>query len=335
VIIAKIFKFSTKDGDFPKQLNKISILFIVRPILGVLMNPKPEILFEWHTPQEIRDYQAKKSLRSSKRIIPITILVAVLLEIALLIPIVLILKKCGPEYEYLIWQLIKIFLLAIPGVSTFTIGLAAFEQITMRWPPKWTRKSYKITKEALLTPSDKSPKIPWKQMMFIGITPHKELKKIQMLSIFYKKQKRLIPLPNSEETDAIISFVSNHAEIEKDETLLKDIHFTKKQKKLLHILTGLYILSPFIIYFLIDSTFESNAVAPMTALICILISLFIGPGTIFMLFFYRSLYFRRYDLHHKVMGYNLITPLIIYAFTVLVFFWIMTKDILDTIHSLP
>lgn len=299
------------------------------------MKPKPKILFEWDTPQEIKNYQACKSLKSWKRLIPITILIAILLEIALLIPIVLILKKCGPEYEYLIWKFVKIFLFAIPGILTFTIGFAALEQVTMRLTSKWTRKPYQITNEAMLTSSDKYPKIPWKQMMFIGITPHSELEEFQCLSIFYKKRKRSITLPASNETAAIVSFVSNHAEIKKDDSLLKEIHLTKKQKQLLHISTVLYILLPLVIYCSLVNIFESNAVAPMTTLIWILISLFIGPGTISMFFFYRSLYFQRYDLQQKAMRYNLITPLLLYTFTILAFVWIMTKDTLDIIQSLP
>jgi hypothetical protein len=147
--------------------------------------------------------------------------------------------------------------------------------------------------------------------MFIGVTPPDQLDKYQCLNLFYKKRKLSFPLPDSTLADEIIKFVSEKSKIEKDDSLIEPIVITRKQKTFIFCLIGTYILLPFFIAFFLISPLISKQAAGIFLLIWFYVGLFLGPGTVSMLIFYRPLYFRRADLQREGKGYNLVLAFII------------------------
>ncbi len=272
-----------------------------------MMKKKPEILFEWLVPQEIREYQAKIKLQRWFRIIPITLVAGIVLEVCLLIPIIMILKKCGPEYSKIPPDLLRIFIVAIPAMMIIPIIAVIWEQISLRCPPKWTGEYYQITEKYLIKKSNEAKPIKWDNAMFIGVSPHSKLTEYFHLNIFHNKIKKRILLPKSDLAEEIIEFVSSHCKIEKDDIVLSPIRLTPKQKVSIYCTIGLFILISTGLFYCMRFFTNSKDIFAIIFLIWMYGSLLFGPGTLSLMLFYRSLYFRRHDLRIIALKYNSIS----------------------------
>jgi hypothetical protein len=136
--------------------------------------------------------------------------------------------------------------------------------------------------------------------------------------------------PKSDLVEEIIEFASTNCEIAKDDSLLSPISLTPKQKKSIYCMIGLYVLTSAGLFYLMKT-----ATLPKYSYLIVFFawvngSLFFGAGTISMIRFHRSLYFRRHDLRKTAMGYNVLAFFLIIAVIFIyllhgVFFEIISK----------
>ena len=271
------------------------------------MSPKSEILFEWHKPQEIIEYEANKLCLRYRKIFPLTVIIALFLEVCLLIPIILILQKCGPEEAKQIPSFVGIFFLA--GIVTIGILLLIYTLEPMFLKRK--KIGFQITDNAFIIKADQTRKLPWQKISCSWVTSHEKYPNYQILNLFYKKTKLSYPLPNSDNSEKIISFVSKKVNPIIDKKLTKDIKITSAHNLSLLLLVGSYSIIFFAFLSCIRNVSFREDLRPFIFLIVTYGTLFIGPGTIGMFFLYRPLFFQRKDLQKHALLYNFIAFLIL------------------------
>jgi hypothetical protein len=265
------------------------------------MKSESEILFEWYAPQEIIEYDANKIRSRSRKVIPFTLITALLFEMFLLFPIIMILQKCGTEEAKLIPSFVRIFVFA--GLI-IALGTPLLLYVLQPMMLRRRKVCYRITPDFLMIKTDGVRKFRWGRMCFIGTTPHEELCDYQFLNLFYKQTKLSIPLPAPDLSKKIISYISSKIQPIKDNTLVQNIIISIEQKLYLWLLSVLYSgVFIFILYNLKRIPVHEN-ILPFMFLLFTYGIIFFGPGTLGMLLFYHSLFFRRKDLKQYAMQYN-------------------------------
>ena len=271
------------------------------------MKLAPEILFEWYAPREIIEYDANQLHSRSRKVIPFTLIMGFLFEIFLLFPIILILQKCGPEEAKLIPSFVRLFVIA--GLI-FALGTPLLLYVLQPMSLKRKKVRYQITPDVLIIKTDSIRKIRWEKLYFIGIFPHEELSGYQFLNLFHKQTKLSIPLPEPVVSEKIVFYISSKIQPIKDNALVQNIVISLKQKLHLWLLSALYIgLFIFILYNLKHIAVHENSL-PFVFLLLIYGIIFLGPGTLGMMFFHHSLFFRRKDLKQYAMQYNFLALLL-------------------------
>ncbi|MCI0500111.1 MAG: hypothetical protein L0Y36_10635 [Planctomycetales bacterium] len=272
------------------------------------MKLAPEILFEWHAPREIIEYDANRLRSRSRKVIPFTLIMALLIEMVLLIPSIVILYKYGPEFAALIPSFVRRFVIA--GII-IALGTPLLLYVIQPMLLKRKKVCYQITPDVFVIKTDSVRKIRWEKMRFIGTIPHEELSDYQFLNLFYQQTKLSIPLPEPDLSEKIVSYISSKTQPLTDVALIQNIVISPKQNLCLSFLSVLYIgVFVFIVYNLKHIPVHENAfilsLLPLLFISCIL---FLGPGTLGMIFFYRSLLFRRKDLKQYALQYNFLALL--------------------------
>lgn len=263
------------------------------------MNSEPQVSHEWERPDEIASYQAEQLRKRGKIYGPILSLSVVIIEILLLVPAYLLLKRVTPEYDS--WPFILLFFagLLMTAISLFFLYFL-YPMLTRNY-----RYSYAITPKGICFQCRDNPATTQRWAKFRGywLSQHEHFPDLTVLYILRKrKQPFPLVLPRGQDPQPIIDTINQHLSLIANPLPFQKITLLKRQHILLWLFTfGFSALMPVFL-----AQFDCPLLYPFG-----LVALFyFGPGTILLLITFRKRFLLNYYLHMSALHYNLLSILL-------------------------
>lgn len=265
------------------------------------------VLHEWHRPDEIASYEAQQLRHRGKFVIPFVLLSVAIIELFLVLPAYLLLKRISPETDFLSYAMVLSFLGFLTAAVFLCFQYCVYPRLLQKHKFLYAITSAGISFEQIGNPANTRR---WVSLKGYWLSPHKRFPNLTVLHVLCRSSNKALPLvlPTGQLTEPLIATI--HQYLPLIETPAKYDHIA------LSPLQYLTLLICTVAYSALAALFTANTCFTLLP-VCAIFFLFLGPGTLLFLLLFTKRFLTNHNLQILAIYFNLAAIFLVVLFSLL------------------